>query len=103
MIGYHVTTPRKLERYLATRAILPPVRMWPTLRIARLWAARTGRAVILRVETDDRRTYPIHDHEFGKFTDEPVRRFAIAELSEERRNHGEQTWRQLVRKHIQNR
>lgn len=52
MIGYHVTTPRKLARYVASRAIFPPVRFWQYLPSAKAWALRTGRTIILRIDVE---------------------------------------------------
>ena len=60
MIGYHVTTPKKLARYQATGAILPPVRFWAFERSAQSWADKTGRHVILRIDVDT--AYPLPDH-----------------------------------------
>jgi len=61
MIGYHVTTPKKLARYVASRAIFPPVRFWQFLPSARAWALRTGRTVILRIDVET--AYPMPDHQ----------------------------------------
>ena len=60
MIGYHVTTPKKLARYLGTGAILPPVRFWRYKDSAIAWGRRTGRTIILQIETDE--AYPMPDH-----------------------------------------
>jgi hypothetical protein len=60
MIGYHVTTPKKLLRYESTGAILPPVRFWRFGESAARWARRTGRTVILRIEAAE--AYPLPDH-----------------------------------------
>ena len=51
MTGYHVTTPRKVARYEATGAILPPVRFWPTLETAQAWAWKTHRPLDARDDT----------------------------------------------------
>lgn len=72
MTGYHVTTPKKLARYEATGAILPPVRYWPNEDTARRWAKRTGREVVLAIDPGPR-NYPLPDHRPARFTDEPVR------------------------------
>lgn len=50
MIGYHVTTSKKLSRYEATGEILPPLHFWLFLESAQNWAARTGRSIILEIE-----------------------------------------------------
>jgi hypothetical protein len=60
MIGWHVTTPCKLNRYRATGCILPPVRFWAFEDSARSWAHKTGRTVILRFEVGT--AYPLPDH-----------------------------------------
>lgn len=60
MIGYHVTTPKKIARYMSTGAILPPVRFWKWEGSALAWAKKTGRTVILRIEVDE--AYPLPDH-----------------------------------------
>lgn len=62
MIGYHVTTPKKLSRYRATKAILSPVRFWAFENSAREWAKKVGRTVILKIEVDDNHAYPLPDH-----------------------------------------
>jgi len=50
MIGYHVTTYAKIERYIASGCILPPVRFWPDLATAQRWAEKTHRTEILVIE-----------------------------------------------------
>ena len=75
MIGYHVTTPRKLARYKATGAILPPVRYWPTLETAQRWARRTGRPLILRIDCET--SYPLPDHRPARWTPELVRQWEV--------------------------
>lgn len=69
--GWHVTTPRKMDRYKATGAILPPVRFWPELSCARKWAKKTGRTVILEIQTSV--SYPLPDHKPARWTPELVR------------------------------
>ena len=74
MMGYHVTTPRKLERYHKTGCILSPVRFWKYLSSAEAWAKRTGRTKILRI--DVRVAHPLPDHKprgHAYWTDECVR------------------------------
>lgn len=60
MTGYHVTTPRKVERYIASGCILPPVRFWLYEGSATAWAARVKRSVLLRIEVGV--AYPLPDH-----------------------------------------
>ena len=61
MLGWHVTTPAKLERYKATGGILPPVRFWIYKQSAEIFARRTGRTVIIPLEVTDN-YYPLPDH-----------------------------------------
>jgi len=68
--AYHVTTPKKVDRYLATGGILPPVRFWPSLCTAQRWAKRTGRSVILRFEAPH--SWPLPDHKPARWTDQMV-------------------------------
>jgi hypothetical protein len=61
MTGYHVTTPAKLSRYIATgNCILPPVRFWKFLQSAENWGKKTQRSVILKIEVNE--AYPLPDH-----------------------------------------
>ena len=69
--GYHVTTSRKVARYEATGAILPPVRFWPNEETARRWARRTGRDVVLAIQVG--RSWPLPDHRPARWTDDIVR------------------------------
>ena len=60
MIGYHVTTHKKLSRYLAAGRILPPVRFWKFLDSAKAWSKKTNRLVILSIEVST--SHPLPDH-----------------------------------------
>lgn len=63
---YHATTPRKLARYVATGAILPPVRGFDTLAGVQEWARLTnGRTVILKLEVEQAQALPDHHNAFG--------------------------------------
>ena len=62
---YHVTTPRKLERYRETGRIIKPVRGFTTLAAAREWAAHAGRTVIVRVTGLDCHKLPDHHQRSG--------------------------------------
>jgi len=53
MIVWHVTTVKKLKRYLANGGILPPVRAWKDIREAQRFSIQTGRRVILRLKVPD--------------------------------------------------
>ena len=72
MIGYHVTTTKKLQKYEQSKCILPPVRFWPNEYFARKWQKRTGRDVILKIEFSGEH-YPLSDHRPARFTDDIVR------------------------------
>jgi len=56
---YHCTTPKKFARYVASRAILPPVRGFSTESAAREWCKKTGRTIILRIIGS---AHPLPDH-----------------------------------------
>lgn len=73
MTGYHVTTARKVARYRATGAILPPVRFFPDKSTAERWGLRTGREIILRFECTT--CYPLPDHKPAMWTPETVARW----------------------------
>jgi len=78
MYGYHVTTPKKVERYRCTGAILEPVRFWTCLESALDWGRRTGRSVCLRIDVDRGRAWPLPDHRprgHAWWTDRHVRRW----------------------------
>lgn len=47
---WHCTTPKKMQRYLKTGSILPPVRAWENYNDAIAWSFKTGRQIILRVK-----------------------------------------------------
>ena len=74
MIGYHVTTPRKLARYQGTGAILPPVRFFATREAAAAWARKTQRPLILVITVGV--AYPLPDHGPAYWTPELVRAWA---------------------------
>lgn len=74
--GYHVTTPKKLARYIATGAILPPVRYWISKTSAENWAKKTGRTIILIIHVNE--SYFLPDHQpkmHAKWTPNLVRTF----------------------------
>jgi hypothetical protein len=60
MIGFHCTTPKKLQRYKATGGILPPVRFWIFENSARQWMAKTQRSILLKIDVKE--AYPLPDH-----------------------------------------
>jgi hypothetical protein len=76
MIGYHVTTPKKLIRYQTTGAILPPVRFWGTEYSARKWMKHVNRTVLLRINTNER-SWPLPVTGGAYWTDQLVRRWEV--------------------------
>ena len=81
MTAYHVTTPKKIERYKATGGILPPIRFFPAMFSAVRWAKRTNRTHIAIFEV--KRSWPLPDHKPGRWTDEIVRDYRIVEIGKE--------------------
>jgi len=71
MIGYHVTTDKKLDRYTRTGAILPPVRFWPNLYTAEKWMNKVNRNIILEIEVPE--SYPLPDHKPARWTQNIIR------------------------------
>lgn len=49
MIVYHVTTYKKLQKYLKSGGITPPVRAWDNIAQAERMSKSTGRKIILRL------------------------------------------------------
>lgn len=49
MTVYHVTTLKKLNKYLETGFIKPPVRAWENIEQAERMSKSTGRKIILRL------------------------------------------------------
>ncbi len=50
---YHVTTLKKLSRYLEHKMIMPPVRAWKNIEYAEKFSKQTGRQIILRLKLDN--------------------------------------------------
>ena len=50
MIVYHVCSYKKLQKYLKTGYILPPVRAWENIEQAERMSKSTGRRIILRLK-----------------------------------------------------
>jgi hypothetical protein len=50
MIVYHVTTLKKLTKYVASGQIDPPVRVWENIEQAEKMSLATGRRIILRLK-----------------------------------------------------
>ena len=53
MTVYHVTTLKKLNKYLETGFIKPPVRAWENIEQAERMSKSTGRKIILRLKFPD--------------------------------------------------
>ena len=53
MTVYHVTTLKKLNKYLKTGYIKPPVRAWDSIEQAERMSKSTGRKIILRLKFPD--------------------------------------------------
>lgn len=53
MIAWHVTTWKKLNRYMRNGGILPPIRAWKTIEEAERFSKQTGRMIILRLKFPD--------------------------------------------------
>lgn len=53
MIVYHVCSYKKLQRYMQTGQILPPVRAWENIEQAGRMSISTGRKIILRLKFPD--------------------------------------------------
>ena len=53
MIVYHVTSLKKLNKYLKSGQIEPPVRAWENIEQAERMSLSTGRRIILRLKFPD--------------------------------------------------
>lgn len=53
MIVYHVTCLKKLNKYLKSGQINPPVRAWENIEQAERMSISTGRRIILRLKFPD--------------------------------------------------
>ena len=53
MTVYHVATLKKLNKYLKTGYIKPPVRAWENIEQAERMSKSTGRKIILRLKFPD--------------------------------------------------
>ena len=62
MTGYHVTTRKKLQRYLETGIILPPVRFWASIEDAERFSKQTGRRIILRLTVPESAIHRLSGH-----------------------------------------
>jgi len=80
VIGYHVSTDRKVARYETTGAILPPVRFWPNRLTAERWAKRTGRNRILEIQVQT--SHPLPDHKPARWSPDVVRSWTEQEAAQ---------------------
>jgi hypothetical protein len=53
MVVYHVCSYKKLQRYMVTGKITPPVRAWENIEQAERMLKSTGRRIILRLRFPD--------------------------------------------------
>lgn len=53
MILYHVTTLKKLNKYLANGGIKAPVRAWINIKAAERFSCQTKRQIIIRLKCND--------------------------------------------------
>lgn len=53
MIVYHVTSLKKLKKYLKNKQINSPVRAWENIQQAERMSINTGRRIILRLKFPD--------------------------------------------------
>jgi len=63
---YHVTTPKKAQRYKNTGCILSPVRGFTTQLAAMAWGMKTGRSVVYKFTSDKNYKLPDHHNKFGE-------------------------------------
>jgi len=80
MIGYHVTTQKKLAKYEQTGCILEPVRFWTVWDSAKAWAKKTGRVYIVKFDVPPGSAYPLPDHKprgHAWWTDQNIRKWSL--------------------------
>jgi len=53
MVLWHVTTMKKLNRYLEHGFINPPVRAWKDIKSAERFSKQTGRTIIIRLKGNE--------------------------------------------------
>ena len=62
---YHVTTPKKLAKYIISGRIISPVRGFSTLAAAQEWARLTQRSTILSFQSTNAWKLPDHHNQYG--------------------------------------
>ena len=63
---YHVTTPKKAQRYRESGKILSPVRGFTTIEAAMFWCIHTGRTLIYEIDAYNPHKLPDHHNKFGE-------------------------------------
>lgn len=53
MIGYHVTTKKKIMKYIKNGRTDAPIRAWKTIQEAERFSKQTGRRIIVRLKLPD--------------------------------------------------
>jgi hypothetical protein len=72
MICWHVTSAKKLARYLRAGQINPPVRAWRRIEDAQQMSLGSGRRIILRLRfPDDAKQLPGH-RGVAVYTNQPI-------------------------------
>ena len=66
MTLYHVTTPKKVQRYHVTGYIKKPVRGFTTLMAALAWGCKVGRSVVLAIDGTGSIKLPDHHNRYGE-------------------------------------
>ena len=76
---FHVTTPKKLSRYNASKRIIKPVRGFSNIEAAKEWARITRRSIIVEFTADDPHKLPDHHNKYGTawWNDNDVKDFKI--------------------------
>ncbi len=62
MIAYHVTTFKKLSRYVQSGCIKGLVRVWTTIQEAERFSKQTGRKVIIRLKINKKDFKKLEGH-----------------------------------------
>jgi len=62
MVVCHVTSYKKLNKYIKSGYIKPPVRAWLTIKEAECFSKQTGRRIILRLKFDKSKVKPLEGH-----------------------------------------
>lgn len=62
VVVWHVTTLKKLNRYLKSGFIKPPVRVWIDIKEAERFSKQTGRVIILRLKFPESKIKKLDGH-----------------------------------------